>query len=226
MHKHATFGLHVAESYRKETDLDSPWDRVDDLLERYDGSVRIIGASECAWSGELRLTLTDPDNAPSRSMTFFSVAHADPEDVAVDLLTDCELWMLESETEPLPVPDWKRELTHDEILRRLNGERPPAETWKPAPGDVLIGEVVDLDEIEVEHGSYPVITVLRDGKRFAWHAKPSVARFELARVAPEVGDMIGIRYDGQPAGRSYHLFRVVLDRPPRIDWARYRKPVR
>jgi hypothetical protein len=59
------------------------------------------------WSGELRLTLTNPDSAPSRSMTFYSVAGARPDDVARALLDDCATLLAESGVEPLPVPEWK-----------------------------------------------------------------------------------------------------------------------
>jgi hypothetical protein len=89
---------------------------------------------------------------------------------------------------------------------------------------VLIGRVVDLDEFEGEYGRYVVVVVERDGgERVAWHAKPVVAKSELAKAAPDVGDRIGIRYDGSQGERNYHAFRVVLGRPPRIDWSRYRQ---
>lgn len=114
----------------------------------------------------------------------------------------------------------------DELLSRLNGDHPMPETWKPAPGDVLIGRVADLDEVAGEHGTYPVVVIEReDGARLAWHAMPAVARYELGKVAPEVGDRIAVRYDGKAEGRSYHMFRVVAE-PRRIDWSRYRKPAR
>jgi hypothetical protein len=111
--------------------------------------------------------------------------------------------------------------TVDALLRRLNGEEPTGETWKPRPGDVLIGEVVDLDEVYGRHGSYPVVVVKQHGKRIAWHAQPTVAKSELSKAAPEIGDCLAIRYDGKAEGRDYHLFRVVGE-PRRIDWSRYR----
>jgi hypothetical protein len=80
-------------------------ERLDDLLGRYDADLRFEAASECAWSGQVRLTLTNPANAPSRSITFFSVGGVGPEDVAEALLKDVEQWLRESGQEPLPVPD-------------------------------------------------------------------------------------------------------------------------
>jgi hypothetical protein len=60
------------------------------------------------WSGTLRLTLTDPESQPSRSMTFYAVAGGEPEDVARRCLDDADQWMAESGTEPMPVPEWMR----------------------------------------------------------------------------------------------------------------------
>jgi hypothetical protein len=54
------------------------WNEIEDLLDRYDASVRFDCGSESAWSGELRLTLTDPLNAPSLSIAFRTVAAAKP----------------------------------------------------------------------------------------------------------------------------------------------------
>jgi hypothetical protein len=68
------------------------WDRIHDLLEEVDGHLEIGVASECCWSGELRIGLTNPDNAPARNMTFFSVGHGDPTSVARRLLADYEDW--------------------------------------------------------------------------------------------------------------------------------------
>jgi hypothetical protein len=63
-------------------------------------------ASESLWGGQLRLTLTNPAEAPSRSMAFYSVAGHGPEDVAERLLADAEAWLAETDTEPLPPPDY------------------------------------------------------------------------------------------------------------------------
>jgi len=68
------------------------WERIDGLLEEVDGHLEISVVSECCWSGELRIGLTNPANAPARSMTFFSVGHGDPASVARRLLADYEDW--------------------------------------------------------------------------------------------------------------------------------------
>jgi hypothetical protein len=89
--------------------MSSVWEDVDELLARYDSSLRFEIASACDWSGELRLTLTDPENAPSRSVTFFSAGGGDPEEVAHAVLADAVAWLAESDQQPLPVPEWLRQ---------------------------------------------------------------------------------------------------------------------
>jgi len=84
------------------------WDRLDSLLDLYDADFKAAACSGSAWGGRLRLTLTNPDGAPSRSMTFYSVGKADPEGVAIAVLDDARLWMRESGITPLPLPSWLR----------------------------------------------------------------------------------------------------------------------
>ena len=83
------------------------WEKVDALLERFDGHMEFEVASECCWSGELRLGLTNPENKPARSIVFFSVAGRDPADVAKRLLADAENWLATSGVEPLARIDWQ-----------------------------------------------------------------------------------------------------------------------
>jgi type IV pilus biogenesis protein CpaD/CtpE len=82
------------------------WDAIDDLLETYDGDIRLTCESKCAWSGQIRLTLTDPEGAPSRSIAFHAVGGAVPEHVAERLLADVRDWLATSGVEPLPAPPW------------------------------------------------------------------------------------------------------------------------
>ncbi len=110
------------------------------------------------------------------------------------------------------------------ILDRLN--RPPAEAWRPQVGDTLIGKVVELDiRTGVEFGDYPIVTVQTDdGRDLAWHCFHAVAKAELARRRPVVGDVIGVKALGRPAGKSYESYRVVVEHAdPQaadgVDWA-------
>jgi hypothetical protein len=82
---------------------------VEELLDRYDADITLKCASACAWEGQLRLTLTDPEGAPSRSVAFYSAGGAHPVDVTEALLDDCRAWLAESGVEPMPVPAWMRD---------------------------------------------------------------------------------------------------------------------
>lgn len=85
------------------------WEWMDHVLATYDADTDFNCSSQCMWSGQLRVTLTNPDNEPSRSMTFFSAGQSDPEGVAWNVLTDFEKWRGESGVEPLSAPEWSYE---------------------------------------------------------------------------------------------------------------------
>ena len=88
------------------------------------------------------------------------------------------------------------------------------EAWRPKIGDCLIGTVVSTDERDGEYGTYPIVTVETEGgKRLAFHAFHTVARGELARLRPKVGDEIGIKYHGKDAERGYERYTMRIDRP-------------
>jgi hypothetical protein len=106
-----------------------------------------------------------------------------------------------------------------------------AEAWRPEPGDALIGEVVDLDERDSEYGDvpYPIVTVLTDdGNEVAFHGFHTIARRELAKKQPQVGERIGIKYIGPAsttkAGMSpAQLYKIVVEREESkktVDWER------
>ena len=82
------------------------WEKIDALLARFDGHLKIDVASNCCWSGELRLGLTNPDNKPARSIVFFSAGGLDPSGVAKRLLADAENWLATSGVVPLEWQDW------------------------------------------------------------------------------------------------------------------------
>ena len=72
-------------------------------------------------------------------------------------------------------------------------------------GDKLIGTVVDLDERDSDYGDepYPIVTVeTDDGNELACHAFHTVARNELAKQRPVVGERIGIAYHGKADGKT------------------------
>jgi hypothetical protein len=80
---------------------------------------------------------------------------------------------------------------HDQLDREF------APAWKPQPGDKLVGIVTALSTRNGEYGEYPIVTVRSDDGEFAAHAFHEVLANELAKVAPKVGDQVGIKYVGK-----------------------------
>lgn len=104
-----------------------------------------------------------------------------------------------------------------------------AEAWRPKDGETLVGELTSIGERDAGRGCYPVLTIRQDdGEELAAHCFHTVLAGELAKLAPEVGERLAIRYLGEvqkrDGGGRYHSYRVAVDRDPAqsIDWARYR----
>jgi hypothetical protein len=86
--------------------------------------------------------------------------------------------------------------------------------WKPEAGDKLIGTVVELEERTSEYGSYPSVTVRVDnGEEIVFHGFHTVAKEELARKKPCIGDRIGIAYFGVDQAKGYERYRIVVEPP-------------
>jgi hypothetical protein len=94
------------------------------------------------------------------------------------------------------------------------------EAWRPeTPGEKLIGELTDVDMRESEYGEpYPILTVLseEDGQEKAWHAFHTMARNEVAKKKPQIGERVGIVYAGvgeaQPGMNAPVRWRLLVDR--------------
>ena len=99
----------------------------------------------------------------------------------------------------------------------------PAEAWRPKPGDVLVGELVDIDVRATEHDpAVPVLTMRTDsGELVAVWAFHTVLRSELQKVSPQPGEWLAIRRL-EDSERGYKRYRVIPDRDnPRVfSWDR------
>ena len=84
------------------------WKALRKLTDDYDADFKCSMGSRTYWSGQLRVTLTNPPGKPSRSIVFFSVGQATPEAVAERVVEDFHVWREAEGVEPLPVPDWIR----------------------------------------------------------------------------------------------------------------------
>lgn len=85
----------------------------------------------------------------------------------------------------------------------------PAESWKPKPGDMVVGTVRAID---VRGTSYdPAVPVLEletpEGSRVAVWAFHTVLRNELKRLAVQVGDEVAIRRL-EDSAKGYKRYRV------------------
>lgn len=103
---------------------------------------------------------------------------------------------------------------------RLNA--PPTKGWKPQPGDMLIGTILEIGTATSTYGEYPLIVVDADGGPVAVHAFHSVLRNELKRLSPSEGDRLGIKYLGRVQGndQTYESYTVAVERatPVAHDW--------
>jgi hypothetical protein len=88
-----------------------------------------------------------------------------------------------------------------------------AEGWRPNAGDKLTGVVIGLETRTTEYGEYPIVTVRTDdGTDFAFHAFHTVAKRELEKLQPRVGDWIGIAYHGPHTTKGYERYRIIITR--------------
>lgn len=100
-------------------------------------------------------------------------------------------------------------------LEQERREREWAETWKPDPGEMLVGTLEGYDEAATDYGEYTVAHV-RDEEgvlRGLW-LMHSVLQDEWKEASPEIGERVGIQYLGQREGKdhSYHMWVVKVDR--------------
>jgi hypothetical protein len=98
-------------------------------------------------------------------------------------------------------------------------ERVP-EPWKPETGAKLVGEVVAVEQRDGEYGVYPIVVVLTEAGEYAFHGFHTVARNELAKQRPAVGDKIAIKYFGRTEDdRGYERYRILVDKPQQaLNW--------
>jgi hypothetical protein len=98
------------------------------------------------------------------------------------------------------------------------------QAWKPKVGDKLVGVVDSVEEIDGEYGAYPLL-VIHDETRdvdLAFHAFHTVAKAELARKRPVIGDRIAIKYFGRDEEKGYERYRILIERTEQpIDWDKH-----
>jgi hypothetical protein len=115
-----------------------------------------------------------------------------------------------------PAQDFRRR------VNELSDE--PATSWRPKPGDVLVGTLLDIDLRSTkfdESGRTPVLTIREDetGELIECWALHTVLRGELAKRRPQVGERIAVRRLTD-SGQGYKRYKVLVDRdkPAAFSW--------
>lgn len=100
-----------------------------------------------------------------------------------------------------------------------------ATPWKPAPGDVITGKVVEAGMIDPNgKGRYLRVTLENAEGQFALHCFHSVLKNEIARARPKVGpdgDEITVTYNGKKEGGAYgeyNSYSVSGGQVREMDW--------
>lgn len=114
------------------------------------------------------------------------------------------------------------EITEAKALEALEASLgTEAEAWRPEPGEILSGTIVSIDMRASEYGPYPGVTVKPlGGEPVVFHAFRTVAKNELKRLKPSVGDMIAVAYLGAAKGTDYHGYKIRVSREvgDDFDW--------
>ena len=97
-------------------------------------------------------------------------------------------------------------------LQRDDGSYP--ESWKPSPGDMVVGTVTGYSSAMGNYGKVVICTIEEEtlGRLAIWISS-TVLKGEFSEHKPKVGERLGIKYLGPHATKNYHRYRLVVDRP-------------
>jgi hypothetical protein len=116
-----------------------------------------------------------------------------------------------------PAQDLRRDLR-----RRIRDmDEHPTTNWRPAPGDVLVGLLVDVDMRTTKYGPAPVLTIRDEdsGQYVDVWALHTVLRNELVKRAPRPGEKLAIRRL-EDSDNGYKRYKVLVDREAgNFDWS-------
>lgn len=103
-----------------------------------------------------------------------------------------------------------------ERLAKAEANTYSGENWTPQEeGDMICGFITDIKTVTSDHGEACVLTIADDvlGEMDVFCGRKSLAG-QIHKLNPEVGEEIGIRYDGQYQtinGTGYN-YTVLMDR--------------
>ena len=96
-------------------------------------------------------------------------------------------------------------------------DRGYAQPWRPDPGDIIVGELVDYQEnVKTQYGVSDVAELKTDhGQRRAVWLFHEVLADQWAEKDPSIGDRVGVLYygktDPENGGSSYHNYQVDVE---------------
>jgi hypothetical protein len=101
----------------------------------------------------------------------------------------------------------------------MSGEEGFAAGWRPKKGDRLEGVITELDIRYGEYEPYPIVVLdTGEGGAVAFHGFHTMAKKELAKRRPQIGDRIAITFHGKKRMRNGQEFAAYVietpDRPP------------
>lgn len=89
------------------------------------------------------------------------------------------------------------------------------ESWRPEPGDVLVGRVAHYDRGVTPYGEVRTCVLEEDnGQRWTVWLSSTVLLELFKRERPQVGERIGLKYLGKHPEHGYHRYRLIVDRAP------------
>jgi hypothetical protein len=99
----------------------------------------------------------------------------------------------------------------------------PVTSWRPEPGEVLVGTLLDIDVRDTKfEARVPVLTIRNDdnGEIVECWGLHTVLRSELSKKRPQPGERLAIRRLSD-SGQGYKRYKVIIDRdgPQAFDWA-------
>lgn len=129
-------------------------------------------------------------------------------------------------SDPQHFVDEELERVASELAAELAADWP--ERWEPTEhGLEIIGRIVEINPgIETSYGPVPVVVLQgrSNSRRSVWLTH-SVLRNAFVRVAPQIGDIVGVKSTGRVERQGadpYENYRVVIERvssvEPPIDW--------
>lgn len=96
-------------------------------------------------------------------------------------------------------------------------EAPPAEGWRPEPGDKIVGVLTAVSTTDVGgYGEYPLLTVKKSNgvevNLFCFH---TVLKGWVESHQPKVGQRIGVKYFGRTdhggaTGEGYENYKCII----------------